>query len=123
MPASFSLFFCPVSVSVVDVLVLYCVCRGGGSIPPVSFCAGALPRFVALVLDLKSGGIALTLLGAGHSPQTQKKNLPDAGHIIVERWLVSRPWWRFVSNKFVFFVNGAKYLAGKQPPGNAEFTS
>ena len=26
--------------------------------------------FVSLVLDLKSGGIALTLLGAGHSPQT-----------------------------------------------------
>ena len=77
MPASFNLFFCPVSVSVVDVLVLYCVCRGGGSIPPVSFCAGALPRLFRLVLDLKSGGIALTLLGAGHSPQTQK-NLPDA---------------------------------------------
>ena len=73
MPASFNLFFCPVSVSVVDVLVLYCVCRGGGSIPPVSFCAGALPRLFRLVLDFKSGGIALTLLGAGHSPQTQKK--------------------------------------------------
>ena len=77
MPAFFNLFFCPVSVSVVDVLVLYCVCRGGGSIPPVSFCAGALPRLFRLVLDFKSGGIALTLLGAGHSPQTQK-NLPDA---------------------------------------------
>ena len=73
VPASFNLFFCPVSVSVVDVLVLYCVCRGGGSIPPVSFCAGALPRLFRLVLDFKSGGIALTLLGAGHSPQTQKK--------------------------------------------------
>ena len=74
MPASFNLFFCPVSVSVVDVLVLYCVCRGGGSIPPVSFCAGALPRLFRLVLDFQSGGIALTLLGAGHSPQTQKKS-------------------------------------------------
>ena len=30
---------------------------------------------VCLVLDLKSGGITLTLLGAGHSPQTRKKNL------------------------------------------------
>ena len=46
VPASFNLFICPVFVSVVDVLVLYCVCRGGGSIPPVSFCAGALPRLL-----------------------------------------------------------------------------
>ena len=40
---SFNLFFCPVFVSLVDVFVLYCVCRGGGSIPPVCLCAGALP--------------------------------------------------------------------------------
>ena len=49
--------------------------------------------------------------------------LPDAGHIIVERWLVSRPCDAFVFELVCFFVNGAKYLAGKQPPGNAEFTS
>ena len=48
VPASFNLFICPVFVSVVDVLVLYCVCRGGGSIPPVSFCAGALPRLMCV---------------------------------------------------------------------------
>ena len=89
MPASFNLFFCPVSVSVVDVLVLYCVCRGGGSIPPVSFCAGALPRLFRLVLDFQSGGIALTLLGAGHSPQTQK-NLPDAGGTVIKEAVLSR---------------------------------
>ena len=42
---------------------------------------------MCLVLDLKSGGIALTLLGAGHSPQIQK-NLPDPGFQYAETALV-----------------------------------
>ena len=33
------------------------------------------PVCVCLVLDLTSDGITLALLGAGHSPQTQKNNL------------------------------------------------
>ena len=45
VPASFNLFCCPVHVCPVFCFVLYCVCRGGGSIPPVSFCTGVLPRF------------------------------------------------------------------------------
>ena len=45
VPASFNLICCPVHVC--PVFVLSCtVYEGvGGSIPPVSFCTGVLPRF------------------------------------------------------------------------------
>ena len=35
--------------------------------------------------------------------------LPNAGHLFVERWFVSRPVWRFWLNSFsYFFVDSAK---------------
>ena len=81
------------------VLYLFCpvLClQGRGFNSPGQFlCWCTAPFDVCLVLDLKSGGIALTLLGAGHSPQIQK-NLPDAGHFIVERGESIPSLWRFV---------------------------
>ena len=78
MPASFNLFRCPVYVCVVLCFVLYCVCRGGGSIPPVSFCTGVLPRFCM-------NGTRLCCLAALHHPtggwpfilHTKKKQGPE----------------------------------------------
>ena len=63
--------------------VLYCVCRGGGSIPAVSFCTGVLPRFCM-------NGTRLCCLAALHHPtggwpfilNTQKKRFHcNSSHI------------------------------------------
>ena len=72
-------------------LVLFCICLsctvyGAGFDPPVSltcWCTSSL-RWICLG-RLLSSGIALTLLRASHSPQTQK-NLPDA-------LFGRRPWY------------------------------
>ena len=49
--------------------------------------------------------------------------LPDAGHFIVVPLASIPSLVAFCLVLACFFVNGAKYLAGNQPPGNAEFTS
>ena len=55
--------------------------------PSQFLCWCTAPFDVCLVLDLKSGGIALTLLGAGLSPQIQK-NLPNArGAVHIPVWI------------------------------------
>ena len=66
-------------------IALYCVCRGEGPIPPVSFCTGVLPRFTVTGFRLLSGGIAPPYWGpAIHCKH--KKNLPDAGFTLVVPW-------------------------------------
>ena len=102
VPASFNLFCCPVHVC--PVFVLSCTVYVGvgvrfpQSVSVLVYC----PGFLCVVLDFKSGGIAPPYWGpAVHCKH--KKNLPDAGHFIVERWLVSRPWWRFFQSALAFF--------------------
>ena len=71
-----------------------------------------------LFLVRKMGDLALH--SALDARLETKKNLPDAGHCIVVPKESIPSLVAFFRVSFLF-VNGAKYLAGIQPPGNARF--